>query len=359
MQKNTVWCGTNLHHILIRPVEPEEETRFKALLDEHHYLGSLPKIGETIWYVAILQDQWIALLSFSSAALKCAARDCWIGWNYRNQFDRLHLITNNSRFLILPEWHHPNVASRVLSLCRKRLAEDWQLKFSHPLLLVETFVDPTRFSGTIYKADNWTLAGETKGFRRSGREYIQQEQSRKLIFLHPLQQNAQAILSQPVLEQNYRHGRSKLMLLAEHMYALPQCFKSITDPRRGQGKRHSLSTVLSLVAAATLCGYEGYRQSHGWIRKLSQKTLERFGCYRKNGRYIAPSMSVIRDVIIRVDPEQLDKALQQWNESQALEDDTLAIDGKTMCNAIDDSGHQTHIMSAIGHDSKVCYTQKK
>ena len=359
MHKNASLEAPYMRQLAVNIVETEEESRFNGLMGEHHYLGALPKIGETLWYVATVDGQWVALLSFSSAALKCAARDEWIGWNYRNQFDRLHLITNNSRFLILPGWHGRNVASRVLSLCRRRLPGDWQTRFGHPLLLLETFVDPTRFHGTIYRADNWVLAGESKGFRRSGKVYLPQETSPKLIFLHPLQPNARAALSSPVLEQKYRHGRTKLMLQAEQMQALPHYFKDIPDPRRGQGKRHSLRSVLALVAAAVLCGSEGYRPIHGWIRMRSQKVLERFGCYRKNGRYLAPSLTVIRDVMMRVDPVMLDQALQRWNESHAVEDESLAIDGKVMCNAIDASGRQTHIMSAIGHDSGVCYSQKK
>ena len=79
----------------------------------------------------------------------------------------------------------------------------------------------------------------------------------------------------------------------------------------------------------------------------------------QNRRYIVPSLSIIRDVLIRVDPMHLDHALQCWNQAYAQQDESLAIDGKTMCNAIDDQGYQTHIMSAIGHQSKTCYTQKK
>ena len=71
----------------------------------HHYLGSLPKIGNTLWYVATVEGEWLALLSFSAPALKCAARNEWLGWGYRHQYDRLHLVANNSRFLILPEQH--------------------------------------------------------------------------------------------------------------------------------------------------------------------------------------------------------------------------------------------------------------
>ncbi len=100
--------------ISVRHVEQRECADFKMLMQKHHYLGSLPKIGETIWYIATLHGEWIALLSFSTAALKCSARDQWIGWNFRHQYDRLHLITNNSRFLILPDWHLPNFASLLL-----------------------------------------------------------------------------------------------------------------------------------------------------------------------------------------------------------------------------------------------------
>jgi len=124
-------------------------------MQAHHYLGALPKIGNTIWYVASFQDQWLALLGFSAPALRCAARDTWIGWSYRHQFDRLNLVANNSRFLILPQHHHPNLGSRVLSLCRRRIQQDWLQRFGFPLLVLETFVDPQRFHGTIYRASNW------------------------------------------------------------------------------------------------------------------------------------------------------------------------------------------------------------
>jgi hypothetical protein len=77
-------------------------------MGKHHYLGSLPKIGETVSYVAPWDDERAALLSFSAAAWKCAARDRWIGWNFRHQYDRLKLIVNNSRFLILPDRHVPS-----------------------------------------------------------------------------------------------------------------------------------------------------------------------------------------------------------------------------------------------------------
>ena len=328
-------------------------------MQEHHYLGALPKISETLWYFATIGNRWIALLSFSAPALKCSARDRWIGWNFRHQYDRLKLLTNNSRFLILPDWHFPNLASRILSLSQKRLPADWQAVFGHPIVLLETFVDPQRFQGTIYKAANWIYVGDSKGFRRTRQGYSATAQSPKMVFVKPLISNVQELLSRPVLEPYYRTGGPKIMLSAQHMKSLPNFFADIPDPRRAQGLRHQLPTVLAIASAATLCGMRGYLAISDWAKSLGQKARERFGCRYQNRRYIVPSLSIIRDVLVRVDPGHLDYALQRWNQIYAQQDESLAIDGKTMCNAIDDQGYQTHIMSAVGHQTKTCYTQKK
>ena len=107
----------DLKQLSVRPVTASEEPRYRELMQQHHYLGDLAKIGHTLWYIATYKEVWIALLTFSASALKCAARDRWIGWDFRHQYGRLKLIANNSRFLILPDWHLPNVGSKVLSLC--------------------------------------------------------------------------------------------------------------------------------------------------------------------------------------------------------------------------------------------------
>jgi len=349
----------NLKEILVQPVERSEEQRYQDLMQEHHYLGRLPKISETLWYIALWQDQWIALLNFSAAAWKCAARDQWIGWDSRHQYDRLKLIANNSRFLILPDWHLPNLGSRVLSLCQRRLPTDWLETFGHPLVLLETFVDPRRFHGTVYKASNWLHVGQSRGFRRTGKGYTPKSRSPKMVFLKPLQLDARELLSRPILEPPYRTGGTKMMLKAEQMRSLPDFFARIPDPRRIQGRRHRISTVLAIAAGAILCGMRGYKAISDWAESLGQKARERFRCRREKDRFVVPSEYVIRDVLIRVDPQHLDSALQQWNEAYGKQDQSLAIDGKTMCNAIDDQGYQTHIMSAIGHETKSCYTQKK
>jgi hypothetical protein len=349
----------DLREIMVRPVHPFEEQRYQELMQQYHYLGSLPKISETLWYVATWRDEWVALVSFSACALKCSARDRWIGWNLRHQYDRLKLIVNNSRLLILPNWHLSNLGSRILSLCQRRLNADWQKLFGHPVVLLETFVDPERFQGTVYKAANWLYVGNTKGFRRIRHGYSATASSPKMVFLKPLEADARAVLTRSLLDPPYRTGGVKMMLKATQMETLPSLFAQIPDPRRAQGRRHRLRTVLAIVAGASLCGMRGYEAISDWAKSLSKNARRRFGCTWAKGRYIVPSKSIIRDVLIRVDPVHLDRALQRWNQTYAQGDESLALDGKTMCNAIDDQGYQTHVLSVVGHQSKNCYTQKK
>jgi hypothetical protein len=180
-----------------------------------------------------------------------------------------------------------------------------------------------------------------------------------MVFVKPLIPDAQALLSRPILEPAHRTGGTKIMLSAQQMQSLPHFFADIPDPRRSQGRRHPLPAVLAIAAGATLCGMRGYLAISDWAKSLRQKARERFGCRYQNKLYIVPSLSIIRDLLIRVEPVHLDRALQRWNQAYGQQDESLAIDGKTMCNAIDDQGYQTHIMSAIGHQSKTCYTQKK
>ena len=345
--------------IQVRPVERSEETRYQEQMARHHYLGDLPKIGETLWYVATWREQWVAQLSMSAAALKCGVRDRWIGWDFRSQYGRLKLIANNSRFLILPEWRRPNIGSRVLSLTERRVGADWQARFGHPLLLLETFVDPRRFYGGVYRAANWIELGLTQGYRRTRDGYSNEANAPKRVFIRPLCRNPQAQLTQPTREHLQLTGAAKIMLNAEQMRSLPQCFTLIADPRRSQGRRHRLPVVLGIAAGATLCGMRGYKAICDWADGLGQQARMRFGCRRENGHYVVPSEFVIRDCLVRIEPDALDRALNAWNTAWGKQDKAMALDGKTMKNATDEAGHQTHIMSVVGHESKICHAQKK
>jgi hypothetical protein len=344
---------------MLRPVGREEEARFKALLDAHHYLGAVAKIGHTLWYVVTWQGQWLALLVVGAAAWKCAARDRWIGWERRYQYDRLHLIANNARFLILPDAHAPNLASRVLALLERRVSADWQARFGHPLWLLETFVDPRRFHGTSYRAANWVAVGESRGFRRTRAGYSNHPHTPKRVFVRALLANARARLCASILDPRYHHGAPTMLLTADQMRSLPECFAEVPDPRRGQGRRHPLPAALAMAAGAVLCGARGYKAIAAWAADLSQQARARFRCRYRNGRYEVPSRTRFRDLLISIPPEHLDGALQAWNAQMAGADEGLALDGKTMRNAIDAQGRQTHILGAVGHQSQTCYTQKK
>ena len=108
----------------------------------HHYLGLGALVGRSLRYVAEYKGQWLALIGWASAALKCAARDGWIGWARPLQWQRIGLIANNCRFLILPGPRVSNLASKVLGTNLARLSADWQAVHGQALVLAETFVDP-------------------------------------------------------------------------------------------------------------------------------------------------------------------------------------------------------------------------
>ena len=356
---SSAFSNETLAEIEVRPVARSEEARYQEQMARHHYLGKLAKIGQTVWHVATWREQWVAQLSLSAAALKCGVRDRWIGWDFRSQYGRLKLIANNSRVLILPDWHRPNVGSRVLALTERRIGGDWQARFGHRLLLLETFVDPRRFHGGVYRAANWIELGLSQGYRRTREGYSAEVDAPKRVFVRPLCRNPQALLTHPDREHLQLTGAPKIMLTAAQMRTLPDFFNDIPDPRRAQGRRHRLPVVLAIAAGAILCGMRGYKAIAGWAEDLGKQARERFGCRREGGRYLVPSESIIRDVLVRVDPVLLDRALQQWNAAFGKDDHRLAIDGKTMCNAIDEHGQQTHIMSAVGHETALCYPQKK
>src|ERR1700679_1845843 len=116
-----------LRRITVRLIQEPERERYDRLLEQEHYLHSARLGGQTLRYVAELDGEWVALLSFSAPALKIKAREKWIGWSPRQRARRLSFVANNSRFLVLPERRrYPNLASRVLALCLKRLSKDWQ-----------------------------------------------------------------------------------------------------------------------------------------------------------------------------------------------------------------------------------------
>ena len=137
----------------MRPTRGAREHRlWDELVAERHYLRFHGVIGKGLRHVAVHGESWLALIGWQPGAFKLAARDRWIGWSAEQQFRRLHLIANNSRFVILTPERVPNLASRVLGLSLRRLSEDIRAAHGYPVFLAETFVDVSRFAGTCYRA---------------------------------------------------------------------------------------------------------------------------------------------------------------------------------------------------------------
>lgn len=167
------------------PQHPDQRL-FTALITRHHYLGLRTTVGENLKYlVRANEGRPLACLLFGAAAWKVAARDAWIGWSAAQRARRLQWITNNTRFLILPGVQIPHLASHVLGLVARRIARDWQAKYGHPVVALETFVQRDRFAGTCYRAANWVHLGATTGRTRQDREH-QLQRPRKDVYLLPL-----------------------------------------------------------------------------------------------------------------------------------------------------------------------------
>ena len=140
-----------------------DEALFNSLMEQHHYLGYERGVGEHVKYLAWGQGRPIACLAWSSAARHLGSRDRYIGWSAEARRHNLRFLAYNTRFLILPWVVTPYLASHLLARMTKRLSEDWQRLYQHPIYFVETFVDRTRFRGTCYRAANWIVLGETTG----------------------------------------------------------------------------------------------------------------------------------------------------------------------------------------------------
>jgi hypothetical protein len=158
-------------------------------MDRYHYLGCKGHVGEHMKYLAFDRNQRpVACLLFGSAAWKTTPRDRFIGWDRQSRRKNLHLMTNNTRFLVFPWIRVPHLASFVLGASLRRLRRDWRAKYGHELCLVETFVDRSRFAGTCYQAANFKCIGQSKGRSRQDRFHRLQVPV-KDIYVYPLTAN--------------------------------------------------------------------------------------------------------------------------------------------------------------------------
>lgn len=341
----------DLSRVQVRLIGADERAQWDRLMRAHHYLGLTAMVGRSLRYVAQLDGQWLALLGWASAALKCAARDAWIGWSPTLQWQRLGLIANNSRFLILPGIRVPHLASRVLGLTLRRLSDDWQAAHGHRLLLAETFVDPQRFAGTCYRAANWIEVGATRGFAKSNTTYVAHGAAKR-VWVFALHRQARVWLSSPVPHPQLPRLEVKTMELTDaDARDLFSRLGQIADPRAKRGMRHSQRSLLAILLCATISGAQGSTAIAEWVQRLSPDMLRRLRCRRDaDHRYTPPSEATIRRMLNAIDIGQLESQLGDWLQTHWLANEPIALDGKTLRGSRE-RGRARHLVAAFGHHS--------
>jgi len=154
--------------IRLAVVGKRDSRLWNEYIDRYHYLGYKPLPGAQLRYFAYAGEQVVGLFGFGAAAWKTAPRDSYIGWSREQRHANLRYVVNNARFLLLPWIRVRSLASKLLAMGARRLADDWEGRYGYRPVLLETFVDDTRFRGTCYQAANWVCVGKTTGRGKLG-----------------------------------------------------------------------------------------------------------------------------------------------------------------------------------------------
>ncbi len=271
-----------------------------ALMQRYHYLGAGPLCGAQLRYLIRSEHHgWVGALAFSAAAWRVEARDAWIGWTEMARRRHLSEVVANSRFLILPHVRVPHLASHVLALSMRQLPEDWQRRYGYRPLLVESFVDASRFRGTCYRAANWTWVGRTRGRGRQDRT-ARGGKTVKEVFVYGLHPRARQILCREpdhpgIIEETIRPAEdwtveefggvclgdarleARVRILAADLYAKPQASLPQACGSRAKTKAayrffdHERTTMNALLQSH----YEATRRragAHGTVLAVQDTT---------------------------------------------------------------------------------------
>jgi hypothetical protein len=332
-----------LEEVTLRLIETGERERFDECLEQEHYLHNAKAIGAVLRYVATYRGQWVALLTFNSAALYLKPRDRFLNWSARQVAERRHLVAQNSRFLVLPtagRW--PNLASRLLKLAGERLPEDWRLEFGHPVLLAETFVDPQRFRGTCYQAAGWQALGQTKGFARRGQDFYLDQKHPKELWVRPLGPAALDQLRAESLPPELASGRKpppppppvptgELASLWEFVR------REVSDSRRRRGLRHPVATLVCLATLAVAAGCRGPHAIAEFAQSLNHCQRRHLRCRPRPGaprQYEVPCERTFRRFLQGIDPDELRVTFTAWMATlDPRPVRILHLDGKVVRNA--------------------------
>ena len=288
-------------------------------------------------------------------AFKCRPRDRWVGWKKECQFKNLHLIGNNTRFLVLGKaGEFPNLASYFLSSMTRRLSDDWREHYGHGLLMAESFVDPRHFNGAMYKASNWERVGLTRGYARSGGRYKKPHGNRKELYVYPLRRNALRMLrNADALGEEWRAKRAVTRRSDEELKSLYEELSEVSDFRRAQARRHSVACVLSIYILSFLSGMRGSVAAAQYAKSLSQKELEMLGGWynRKKQRYEPPSQTTMHRVTSNLDTREFQPVLARYCSPRVRFGEAVAIDGKRIRGANRNGDDHYEVVTLVEHES--------
>jgi len=336
-----------LQKVEVRLLDPDnaaERELYGELMKKHHYLRGDKLVGEQLRYVAHVEGSIVALLSWSAAAKHLRWRDQWIGWSAEQLRRRRSLVANNARFLILPDVGCPNLASRVLGLCCKRLSQDWQQAYGHEILVVESFVDSQLFRGTSYKAQGWEQLGETRGFERKSQDYFVAHDRPKQLWVRELRTGAREILRGEHLPPELQAEEDKVVPLPQvaisELHPLWELCRQVPEWRKRKGRDYPLPCILAIIVMAAFCGVvRGQRDLAAFASKLTQRQLRALRSYRRrDGVYTYPKETTFQRVLAEVDAGVFERVLQEWTARMlgpAKEGELrlVAVDGKAQCGS--------------------------
>lgn len=327
----------------LRVVAPEEIERFNELLSQKHYLGETPPVGDFLRQVVVRNGKWVALLAWGPAALKLKEREKWIGWNATQQAERLKLVVQNRRYLLLHDkGEEPNLASRALAAACRALPSQWEEQFGYRPLVAESFTDPEAYAGTCYKASNWEPVGMSEGNSRHRADYYQPNGRPKRLWLKELCEEARAKARAIHLEPEYATAvvaapGGILPLNPQQRQSLLEVLRTAPDPR-GKNTRFRIGPVLSLVALALLGGARQISEIARFATRLTPRQRAELTLPIKKGTrrfYEVPSYDVFYEVLTRMNPEAFASVLSGWlSRQEGALPGVLAMDGKMIRDII-------------------------
>ena len=349
--------GFHVRNVTVRLARPDERRRWDRLMNQHHHLVFKRFAGRGIRYVFEWRDHWVGLADWQSGAFRCRPRDEWIGWKSELQFTRMHLIANNSRLLILgaPECF-PNLDSFALAAMVRRLSDDWSAAYGHSLLLAETFVDSSKSCGHMYKAAGWTELGCTNGYARANGRYTDPRGVPKDLYAFSLHRDTRHRMCAPdplpgPLLPNPMGCASEPP--SDGLDSLYKEFLRVPDFRRAQGRKHAIASVLAIIIAASISGFETGIAAAQFARALNQTELESLGAWfnPKTKQYEPPSKSVIYRVLQMADQAENEAVLKCWAASRVDLEAALAADGKRLRGGNRDGNDYFQTATLVAHDT--------